>query len=83
MSNHSEWHDDQNLAAQKNLEEKANKIAEREEILNSYTWIKVPKYYEIDPNKEDVDWKVEYQKLIQHHKLETEFLITKIRGLVK
>ncbi len=82
MPNHSEWQDDQNLAHRRNEELKAKKIAERDEILNSYTWVKVPRYYEVDPNKEDVDWKAEYQKLMKHHKLETEFLVEKVREII-
>lgn len=83
MPNYSEWQEDQARSAGEDAERKAKEKAERSEILNSYSWIKVPKYYEVDPNREDVDWKAEYQKLMEHHKEETEFLIKKVRKLVK
>ena len=80
--NHAEWHEDQAYAQNKRIEEEEAKKVERDEILNGYSWVKVPRYYEVDPNKEDVDWNAEYQKLAEHHKEETEFLITKIREII-
>ena len=83
MPSNSEWHEDQALSAKNRAERKAIEEAERSEILNTYKWVKVPRYYEVDPNNEDVNWKDEYQKLMKHHKEETEFLINKVRELVK
>lgn len=59
---------------------------ERDKILNTYEWIKVKKYdgYEgNDMTNPNVDWKSEYKQLMKHHKEETEFLINKIREIVK
>jgi len=83
MGDNAEWHKDQSLGVEKEAERKAKENAERKEILETYKWIKVPKYYEVDPNKEDIDWKAEYQKLMEHHKEETEFLIKKVRKIIK
>lgn len=56
------------------------KLAEEtREILNTYKWIKVPKYVD-DPN---LSWKERYKKLEEHHIKETEFLIAKTRELAK
>lgn len=83
MTNHSEWQEDQNLA-HKNEQERIAKItAEREEILNGYTWIKVPRYYEEDPSNPMVDWKAAYKSLLEHHTKETTFLINKVRELIQ
>lgn len=82
MGNNNEWHEDQSLSDKNDYERKSKELLDKNEILNGYSWIKVPKYYEIDPDRDDVDWKVEYQKLMHHHKEETEFLIKKIRELV-
>lgn len=79
----SSWHEDQSMFEKEQIEKKRKVEAERDEILNTNDWIEVPKYYEVDPNKEDVDWKEEYQKLMEHHKKETQFLINKIRKIVK
>ena len=83
MANHSEWQEDQNLSFRNEQERLAKIKAEREEILNSYTWIKVPRYYEKDPNDETINWKEEYQKLNEHHIKETNFLINKVRELIQ
>jgi hypothetical protein len=56
---------------------------EKEEILNSYKWIKVPRYKEEDVNNPDVDWKESYQELLKHHIEETSFLINKVRKIAK
>ena len=55
------------------------KPEEKEEILNSYKWIKVPKYVD----DQNLSWEDRYQKLNAHHIEETTFLIEKIRALVK
>jgi hypothetical protein len=80
---HTEWHKDQDFARKDAIFKKVAKKAEFNQILNGYSWVKVPRYYEVDPNKEDVDWNAEYQKLMEHHKEETEFLIDKIREIIK
>jgi hypothetical protein len=51
---------------------------EREEILNTFKWIKV-KRWEHDPKLSTED---NYISLQKHHKEETEFLINKIREMV-
>ena len=52
--------------------------SEKMEILESYKWIKVDKY------KDDINltWEERYQKLMNHHIEETNFLINKIREIV-
>ena len=55
------------------------KPEEKEEILNSYKWIKVPKYVD----DQNLSWEDRYQKLNAHHIEETTFLIEKIRAFVK
>jgi len=52
--------------------------AEKEIILNTYKWIKVPRY------KDDstLSWEERYKKLEEHHIEETQFLIDKVRELV-
>jgi len=54
---------------------------EKASILNSYAWIKVPRLEERNVDS-SCDWKEEYFKLLEHHKKETEFLITKVREIV-
>jgi hypothetical protein len=53
-------------------------MIDKEQILNSYSWIKVPKY------KDDatLTWEERYKRLDEHHIRETTFLIDKIRELV-
>ncbi len=52
---------------------------DKEEILNTYKWIKVKRY-----NKDLYsDWKDAYEALEEHHTKETEFLIKKIRDIVE
>lgn len=52
---------------------------EKQEILNSYKWIKVKRY------KDDVtkSWEERYKELEKHHLEETNFLITKIHEIVQ
>jgi hypothetical protein len=52
--------------------------AEKEIILNTYQWIKVPVY------KDDagLSWEERYKKLEGHHIQETQFLINKVRELI-
>jgi hypothetical protein len=52
---------------------------EKSEILNTYKWIKVPKYID----DQNLSWEERYKKLDAHHISETTFLIDKIRELVK
>lgn len=52
---------------------------EIKEILESYRWIKVKKY-QLDEN---ATWEERYQQLEVHHLEETNFLIEKIRQIVK
>jgi hypothetical protein len=52
---------------------------EKEEILNTYKWIKVKRYDE--NNYSDVS--EAYNALNEHHAKETEFLIKKIREIVE
>lgn len=44
---------------------------------NRYDWIKV-KYYTDDPN---LSWEERYERLEEHHRVETEFLITVVEKL--
>ena len=48
---------------------------------DGYSWITVKKYK--GPNLDDpcFSWEDEYEKLLKHHKEETEFLINKIREI--
>ena len=55
--NHTEWHQDQADASKKRADKEEELKAERDQILNGYDWVKVPRYYEVDPNNEDIDWK--------------------------
>ena len=52
---------------------------EKQEILNSYKWIKVPKYVE----DESLSFEERFRRLQEHHIKETTFLIDKIRELIK
>jgi len=47
------------------------KPEEKEEILNSYKWIKVPRYVD----DQNLSWEDRYQKLNAHHIEETTLLI--------
>ena len=51
----------------------------KKEILETYKWIKVKKYK--DDNT--LSFEERYKKLEQHHIEETNFLIEKIRDIVK
>lgn len=55
------------------------KREEYDEILNTYKWIKVPKYVDDD----SLSWEERYKRLDEHHIKETTFLIDKVRELVK
>ena len=55
--------------------ERRKRRLKRESILGTYSWIRVPKYKD-DPSK---SWEERYKALHEHHVLETEFLIEKIR----
>jgi hypothetical protein len=50
---------------------------EKDIILNSYKWIKVPKFVDNDT----LSWEERYKKLDEHHIRETSFLIEKVREL--
>jgi len=52
---------------------------EKKEILETYRWIKVKKF--VDDNS--LTWEERYKRLEEHHLQETNFLIEKIRGVVK
>lgn len=52
---------------------------DKKEILESYRWIKVKKYID----DENLTWEERYKNLMEHHLKETEFLINKIRSIVK
>jgi hypothetical protein len=54
-------------------------MIDKEEILHSYKWIKVPKYKDDDT----LSWEERYLRLNEHHIEETTFLIEKIREIVK
>ncbi|QKJ28714.1 hypothetical protein HQ865_02715 [Mucilaginibacter mali] len=54
-------------------------MMDKNEILNSYKWIKVPKYRDDD----SLSWEERYNRLNEHHIQETTFLIDKIREIVK
>jgi hypothetical protein len=51
---------------------------EKETILKTYKWIKVPKYIDDDT----LSWEERYKRLNAHHIEETTFLIDKIRSIV-
>jgi hypothetical protein len=52
---------------------------EKDIILNSYKWIKVKRYVD----DESLSWEERYQRLDKHHIEETNFLIDKLREIVK
>jgi len=54
-------------------------MIDKEEILNTYKWIKVPKYMD----DATLSWEERYNRLNEHHIKETTFLIEKIRELIK
>ena len=56
---------------------------ELKEVIEDYTWIKVKRYEEEDSRNPNVDWKMAYKELLQHHKKETEFLINKCRDFAQ
>lgn len=47
---------------------------EREEILNTYKWIKVKKFVD----NESLTWEERFKALEEHHIEETTFLISKV-----
>ncbi|WP_316793744.1 hypothetical protein [Pedobacter frigoris] len=51
---------------------------EKNEILSTYKWVKVPKYVD----DENLSWEERYKRLNDHHIKETTFLIEKIRSIV-
>jgi hypothetical protein len=53
--------------------------AEKWEILNSYKWIKVPKYVD----DETLSFEDRFKRLQEHHIQETTFLIDKVRELIR
>ncbi len=52
---------------------------ELDEILNSYTWMKVPEHQE----QPELPWEQRYKNLYDHHELEIAFFIDKVRSLAK
>lgn len=52
---------------------------EIKEILESYRWVKVKKY-QLD---ESATWEERYHQLEAHHIEETNFLIEKVREIIK
>lgn len=52
---------------------------EKNEILQTYKWIKVKKYKDDD----SLSWEERYKRLELHHIEETNFLIEKIRDIIK
>jgi hypothetical protein len=63
--------------------EKKLENEELDTIINSYKWIKVKRYKDVDMNDDSIDFKSEYEKLNQHHIEETKFLIEKCRELAQ
>ena len=58
----------------------------RDEILNTYKWIKVNRFdTKIEDLKADPNtyWQNEYEMLLEHHQKETEFLINFVRKIVE
>lgn len=55
------------------------KPEEKQEILDTYKWIKVKRYQD----DETKSWEERYKELEKHHLEETNFLITKIREIVQ
>jgi hypothetical protein len=53
--------------------------SDKNEILETYKWIKVKKY----TDDETLTWEERYKRLEEHHIEETSFLINKIREIVK
>ncbi|MBD1362202.1 hypothetical protein IDJ77_00140 [Mucilaginibacter sp. ZT4R22] len=51
---------------------------EKNSILNTYKWIKVPKFADDDT----LSWEERYKRLNEHHIAETTFLVNKIRALI-
>ncbi|WP_299554643.1 hypothetical protein [Seonamhaeicola sp.] len=52
---------------------------EKKTILETYKWIKVKRYID----DESLSWEARYKNLEKHHLEETNFLIDKIREIVK
>ncbi len=52
---------------------------EKKIILETYKWIKVKRYIDDD----SLSWQERYESLEKHHLEETNFLINKIREIVK
>lgn len=52
---------------------------EKNEILNTFKWIKVKRF----KDDESKTWEERYKDLEKHHVEETQFLIDKIREIVK
>ena len=52
---------------------------EKQIILKTYKWIKVKKYVD----DQSLSWEERYKRLEKHHLEETNFLIDKIREVVK
>lgn len=52
-----------------------------QQIIDSFSWIKVSSYKEADLRNPCIDWKSEYVALCKHHREETEFLIEKCKEL--
>jgi hypothetical protein len=52
---------------------------DKKEILETYKWIKVYKY----KDDENLTWEERYRRLEEHHIDETNFLICKIRDIIK
>ncbi len=63
----------------KNLSYKSMTPEEKQEILDTYKWIKVKRY----EDNETKSWEERYKQLEKHHLEETSFLINKIRELVQ
>ena len=55
------------------------KDSDKKEILETYKWIKIEKYQDDDT----LTWEERYKRLNEHHISETNFLISKIREIVK
>lgn len=52
---------------------------EKNEILNTFKWIKVKRF----KDDETKTWEERYKELEKHHVEETQFLIDKIRKIIK
>ncbi len=52
---------------------------DKKEILETHNWIKVERYKDDDT----LTWEERYKRLNEHYINETNFLITKIREIVK